>query len=410
MEKNYLLIVAFDADGNYICQGLKDAYDNVTYKFFVVLKDDKKCMPLPFAEKKLLDEFGYRGQGEYVSKIAFHDGNMDNYFILRAMDCIKVKDIENINICRVSPEKMERLIEGDQIHQSVHVAAYFRSKTPNTIYHYTNFEALKGILFGRGIRLNDSQKMNDKDEIWYFIDGLEKAVIDKLKSQRQDDSVEPAKELFNEARNERKLEKVYLASFSELGDDAAQWERYADKAKGFAIGLDLRLLIKIKNNLSLPLCLDKVVYINDMKDHAHVVDACDLVSGYRGRLLTTHNFLNEKELFDNIWACACAYKNPTFESEKEFRIATLPGKENQWSKALGELDRQISSSGVKKFYNFDWKKQCTMCKVPINQLVREIVIGPMSRFEVDDIKKLLVENGMPELQDNVKKSRSSLIL
>lgn len=60
-------------------------------------------------------------------------------------------------------------------------------KEPELIYHYTNFVALEGILFGEGIRLCCSKEMNDSQEVEHFIKILEKAVLECCEKTGQQD-------------------------------------------------------------------------------------------------------------------------------------------------------------------------------------------------------------------------------
>lgn len=79
---------------------------------------------------------------------------------------------------------------------------------PQTVYHYTDFVALEGILCGDGIRLCRSDKMNDRRELYNFIDLLKQSV-----SKRFLDNENVLKEIdqyFSNARQGRKDEICYL--------------------------------------------------------------------------------------------------------------------------------------------------------------------------------------------------------
>ena len=41
---------------------------------------------------------------------------------------------------------------------------------PDLLYHYTNFVALEGILLKDGLRLHSYKEMNDKKELFHFIE------------------------------------------------------------------------------------------------------------------------------------------------------------------------------------------------------------------------------------------------
>ena len=115
-------------------------------------------------------------------------------------------------------------------------------KEPELIYHYTNFVALEGILFGEGIRLCCSKEMNDSQEVEHFIKILEKAVLGRCEKTGQQDLCSIVERTFCEQKEKRKNDVTYLVSFSEWEDDAAQWERYGNGGYGVAIGFDLKEL------------------------------------------------------------------------------------------------------------------------------------------------------------------------
>lgn len=274
---------------------------------------------------------------------------------------------------------------------------------PDLLFHYTNFVALDGILFGDGIRLCCANEMNDRLEIKHFIQLLEMAVLKRCEIDNRKDLVSTTKTIFNEERDERKNEVVYLVSFSEWEDDAAQWERYGNGGYGVSIAFDYNVLKIIRTDDYL-MC-NQIYYGKSADSHQLVDDIYDVI---KGKFPTTHNFDKREGVFDNVWACAASYKNPSFMSEREYRVLTLPTWRGKRFDKLGELQTVTTPSQIKKCLYFDWRNRCKEKQIPIEALVKRIVIGPKSSQSIEGLREWLRENGLGELSECVVKSESSL--
>lgn len=285
----------------------------------------------------------------------------------------------------------------------VNSGGYIMEKTPELLFHYTNFVALEGILFGEGIRLCCSSEMNDAKEIKHFIQMLESSTIKYCEISGRTELVPLVEKLFLEQKEKRKDEVVYLTSFSEWEDDAAQWERYGNSGYGVSIGFDLVELKKVLSSYYI-MC-QKVFYGRRADEHQLIKDIFDIVVG---KFPTTHGFDNADGVFDNAWGCAAAHKNPSFESEREYRMMTLPSWKGKRHDGLGEFKMVTTPSQIKRCLYFDWKIACEDHQVPHYRLIKRIVIGPRSRQSVDGLKEWLICKGEGRLADCVVKSESSL--
>lgn len=99
----------------------------------------------------------------------------------------------------------------------------------------------------------------------------------------------------------------------------------------------------------------------------------DIYDVLKGEFPTTHNFDKKEAVFDNAWGCAASFKNPSFMSEREYRVLTLP----------------------------TWKGKRFA-------LIKRIVVGPKSPQNIEDLREWLRNNGLGELSGCVVKSESSL--
>ena len=153
-RRDYVVIVATDEDGNYICvrqyrQGIKE----VTTEFpagGIERKDGKeyagRAMPgassddasediLEAAKRELLEETGYvSSEWEHLLTIPSNATISDNYaYIYAARNCRRVSSqdldvTEFLNVCLHTDEEIDELAHGGDFKQSVHVMAWLLAK------------------------------------------------------------------------------------------------------------------------------------------------------------------------------------------------------------------------------------------------------------------------------------------
>ena len=147
-RRNYVVIVASDTEGRYLCvhqfrQGIKE----VTTEFpagGIERKDGKeygsaKDLPsedaLAAANRELREETGYESdEWEHLITVPSNATIADNYaFIYRAANCRKVAgqsldETEFLNVSRYSAEEIEEMIAAGRFQQAVHIAAWLLSQ------------------------------------------------------------------------------------------------------------------------------------------------------------------------------------------------------------------------------------------------------------------------------------------
>ncbi len=147
-RRNYVVIVASDTEGRYLCvhqfrQGIKE----VTTEFpagGIERKDGKeygsaKDLPsedaLAAAKRELREETGYESdEWEHLLTVPSNATIADNYaFIYRAANCRKVAgqsldETEFLNVSRYSAEEIEEMIAAGRFQQAVHIAAWLLSQ------------------------------------------------------------------------------------------------------------------------------------------------------------------------------------------------------------------------------------------------------------------------------------------
>ena len=262
-----------------------------------------------------------------------------------------------------------------------------------TLYHYTDFQALDGILRCAQLRVNNVLRMNDSAEMKHFMKRLCAAIVDRLE---QEGSREQSCQIQGLFREELKKEySAFAACFSFHRDDAAQWERYGNRGRGVCIAFRREYLEKLARGA---LSLQLVFYRDNMAAHPMVEKFCALARV--GEALTMKS-PGVAEAFREAWACSVSYKHPSFSSEYEMRLVVSP-----FEKA--EFDVRpcyhVTRDRIKKYYPLDLKAMCRDIGIGLEDLVAEIIIGPDSTQSLAVFQDYLRDNGLYGLVDRVSLS------
>lgn len=254
-----------------------------------------------------------------------------------------------------------------------------KCKEKNLLYHYTGFLALEGIIGKGELWLCNIKAMNDTKEMLHYMSCLEEAVCEKLSSQQK----EITHALFHAQLEKLKHRPVYASSFSFLKDDAAQWERYASNGEGICLTFNAEKLKKVCEGHAI---LQTVFYTENANESEHTSLIRDYVM--EGKIDNT-KWKSIDEIFENSWIVSSAYKHVSFKSEKEMRVVSLPfGIEN----FLGKPQYKMEVWGIREYYILNLNKN-----IPIQDLIKEVKIGPKSNVTVDTVQRYL-KNLNPDLK------------
>lgn len=260
----------------------------------------------------------------------------------------------------------------------------------NILYHYTDFQAVDGILRCAQLRVNNVLRMNDSAEMRHFMNHLCSAVTDRL---QQDGYLSQAQTLQALFHDEIKKEySAFAACFSFHRDDAAQWERYGNRGRGICIAFRREYLQRMAKGA---LSLQTVFYRDDMAGHPMVDVFCQLVRD--GVPLSSENPAVKTAMRD-AWACSVSFKHPSFSSEYEMRLVVSPFE-------TGDFDVRpcyhVTKERIKKYYPLDLMSMCEKAGIKLEDLIAEITIGPESTQSMAIFQDYLRDHGLCSLVDRV---------
>ena len=238
------------------------------------------------------------------------------------------------------------------------------SKQTKELYHYTSLGALDGILKNQELWFGNAQCMNDSSESVYFFDKL-KAHLCNSHPDKQTE----IEDLFNSQLGRYENEPGYVFSLSKNNDDAAQWDRYANKC-GVCIVFDRDKLIEFAKPFGF---VQEVFYGESIENHQ--------IKALLDIYLLTRNlqwgFTTIDGLFDNAWTCSFAFKSKSFSTEAETRVCLLP---YSMIKEHVQMHYVIQDNRIREFV-----------KVPIDPgtMITRIVIGPGANVDEFLMKRYL---------------------
>lgn len=265
-------------------------------------------------------------------------------------------------------------------------------KEKGLLYHYTDYQALDGIVGKAQLRLNNLLNMNDAAEMRFFIGGLSTAVMERLQKDGAHEALKAVKKLFREEIKKEFYYSAYAACFSKNRDDAAQWERYGNHGRGVCIAFSRESLQKLAVGV---VSLEEVYYQADMRSHKLVDTFYKLVKDASGDLKENPRIM---ECLEEAWIASAAFKHPSFASEKEMRLVASP-----FSKKYFDVKPcyHISTERIKKYYPLDLRKMCEYAECSLEDAIHEIMIGPESTQSKSILEDYLKDTGMEKLAGKV---------
>ena len=263
------------------------------------------------------------------------------------------------------------------------------------LYHYTDFAAFDGIIRCAELRLNNILNMNDASEMRFFMNGLCRAVMERLQADGEEEKSQVIEELFRGELEEKFHYSAYAACFSKYRDDAAQWERYGHLGQGVCIAFHENLLQKMTGGA---VSLQTVYYQKDMREHRLVGEFYQLMMEERESPDIQQRL---RELMNDAWIQSAAFKHPSFAREKERRLVISPFILNEFAV---EPKYHVSAGRIKKYYPLDLNRMRGRLGLHMSELFGEIIIGPTSSQSIPILQDYLVDCGLNTLKNKISMS------
>lgn len=256
-----------------------------------------------------------------------------------------------------------------------------------TLYHYTSLNTFLSMISNREIWMSSTGSMNDRKEIAYFIELLEKELA---KYKRQD--------FFDKVYDEIPLNYKYAFCLSTEKDDAAQWERYGDSAMGVCIGFNVEEWCKCLYKYS-DIMFNRVFYNASVGNDKY----CKIVENYFKKGII-EIYSSEEELIQQLIYAGNLHKHKSFKNEHEIRITTIDNKQQYGM----EYELKEIGNVVKKVLILKLDIMGHSMKTGFEKMVDEIIIGPKSQQNIDVLKQYMISKEMFGLTSKICLSQCPL--
>jgi len=269
----------------------------------------------------------------------------------------------------------------------------YNQDPPPQLNHYTNAEALLGIMKGRALWATHIRYLNDSHEFLHTIE-IAKDFISEL--QMTDNS--PLLETLWSYLDESMPGNTFVISFSEETDLLSQWRGYCPSG-GYSLGFNSNKLKQLaeQQRFVLVKCTynrgEQEIFVRSLMDEAvtafpsyHLSQSLgdDATEDYRIRVFVSRWF------FPRMQRLASAMKDPAFIEEKEWRL-------------VGALHTPLPPFNIRTrgalLVPYEVFELAPNCHQPLEGVIESILIGPnadqeLAAFGVDRLQQLGLVRGM----------------
>ena len=195
-----------------------------------------------------------------------------------------------------------------------------------SLYHYTAFSGLMGIVESRSLWATDIRYMNDSAELKHTVDLIRAEITRRIGAGAADTG------LLNHfldwvSHRVTNGHLLFAASFRSHGNLLSQWRGYSKLGKGVSLGFDPDYIVRCARGQSFQ--IGKCIYSKaDQRGLiVQVVDAVEALARVRGDAAglldpsgAYHGIFEKIE--SDLLRIAAVLKHPAFEEEEEWRIVS----------------------------------------------------------------------------------------
>lgn len=206
------------------------------------------------------------------------------------------------------------------------ITSQLYSDTPSeTIYHYTTFSGLMGIVESGSLWASDIRYMNDSAELNHMVHLINEEVDERISLGHQNPR------LLNQfkdwiAHRVTNGHMLFAGSFRANGNLLSQWRGYSELGKGVSIGFDPRDVTRCARKQSF--MVGKCIY-DRQRQRQLIHQIVDLVEDLALKSCGIHGCRDDRvfaEVFEEVESdllrIAAIMKHPSFQEEEEWRIVS----------------------------------------------------------------------------------------
>lgn len=263
------------------------------------------------------------------------------------------------------------------------------------IYHYCSINTFLNMLKTKELWFGWMASMNDKKEQLFFIESLQKNLEPVIPETKK----ESFQLFFKQIYNNLKHEYSFAFCLSSLRDNAAQWERYGDNAKGICIGFNTEKIATLF--ISTPILFLPVAYNypTRLHDHHHVLTEYFLRDNF------IKGFENTQQIQENIIACSISHKHESFSTENESRLVNIS---NHILPKQATITYENIKGNIRKILKVDINSLCEESSWSFEDLIDYIIIGPRSNQSAYELQEYLESIGLHKLSHKISSSNCPL--
>ncbi|MCW5589577.1 MAG: DUF2971 domain-containing protein [Legionellales bacterium] len=295
---------------------------------------------------------------------------------------------------------MKELLEITNKHLPDHI------KPPITLYQYTDYSALKGIIESKKIWMTEFCQMNDPAEYKYAIDKFFSFVKETDNDCNFLKYTNKVQEIIEENALKSEIKdkfNVFLACFMADGEFLPAWREYGRQGKGFSIGFKFSLPTnsrEISDKLSFQ--LKEVIYDDKKVEKYHRKLYHKVKSFFDTMHIEEELQILANSLITQLVISSQFIKYRFYSFEKEWRFSVLTMDKSPLNKNISVLTRCKDPQNP----YCDIIRYIETSKFETSNFISEIIVGCKNDFNVakSEIVKLLKDNDYDTDKIKIKKS------
>ena len=206
--------------------------------------------------------------------------------------------------------------------------ALYAENPEKTLYHYTSFSGLLGIIKSRVLWASDIRFLNDSAEMKHTADMLRTEISQRIeKGQSNRKLLYQFRDWLSHRITHGNM--LFVVSFTDNGNLLSQWRGYCPLGKGVSLGFNPTLIAKCADDQSYKIgrCIYDSKYQRELV--SSIIDEIETLAGKRGantdisKRHPTQSFYDVfEEVESDLLRIAAIMKNPSFKEEEEWRVVS----------------------------------------------------------------------------------------